>query len=196
MPVHSFSQNISVRGGGGAVVGSTASKIKNMMCHKVKNDSNFCFAHKISHRQPRLHTPATTIHTKHTSCLARPLTHVTCPLLASDPAVLTSATTAALPGRAQSLFQEATMTSLDGIKYDHTLGHFICCCISACATIVDVCDVAQQLPLPSWHRCTCNAELLLAYIPTPSQLVFLQRIYISIFYIYNYISTLHTTRHA
>lgn len=44
MPVHSFSQNISVRGGGGAVVGSTASKIKNMMCHKVKN---FCFAHKI-----------------------------------------------------------------------------------------------------------------------------------------------------
>lgn len=44
MPVHSFSQNISDRGGGGAVVGSTASKIKNMMWFAVK----FCFAHKIS----------------------------------------------------------------------------------------------------------------------------------------------------
>ena len=44
MPVHSFSQNISVRGGGGAVVGSTASKIKNMMWFAAT--SNFAFARK------------------------------------------------------------------------------------------------------------------------------------------------------
>lgn len=41
MPVHSFSQNISVRGGGGAVVGSTASKIKNMILSQSQNDLIF-----------------------------------------------------------------------------------------------------------------------------------------------------------
>lgn len=57
MPVHSFSQNISVRGGGGAVVGSTASKIKNMMCHKVKNDLIFALPIKYLTDNPGLTHP-------------------------------------------------------------------------------------------------------------------------------------------